>query len=208
MVIIGVLYIGTLAAGFLVVGFDEPIGDPVLAIMEVLTLLSAPAMVIAIAVVHQHASPARKVYGVIALAFTIIFAGITSTVHFVQLTASRQLAGGSIVWPSASYAAELLAWDWFLGIALVFASLVFSESGAERLVGRGLLISGLLALAGTVGPVVADMRLQRIGILGYAVVLPVAYFILARFFRAQDLDQPAPAPRKERNPSGEDHTRG
>jgi hypothetical protein len=87
----------------------------------------------------------------------------------------------------------LLAWDWFLGIALVFAALVFSEPGAERLVGRGLLISGVLALAGTVGPVVGDMRLQRIGILGYAVVLPVAFFILARFFRAQDLDRSAPA---------------
>jgi hypothetical protein len=49
MVIIGVLYIGALAAGILGVGFDEPIVDPVLAIMEVLTLLSTPAMVIAIA---------------------------------------------------------------------------------------------------------------------------------------------------------------
>jgi hypothetical protein len=88
----------------------------------------------------------------------------------------------------------LLAWDWFLGLALVFAALVFSESAAERLVGCGLLISGVLALAGTVGPLVGDMRLQRIGILGYAVVLPVAFFILAKFFRTQDVDRSAPVP--------------
>jgi hypothetical protein len=56
MVIIGLLYIGALTAGFLGVGFDNPTGDSALAIMEVLTLLSAPAMVIAIAVVHQWRS--------------------------------------------------------------------------------------------------------------------------------------------------------
>jgi hypothetical protein len=79
-------------------------------------------------------------------------------------------------------------------MALVSAALVFSESAAERLVARAFLISGVLALVGTVGPLAGDMRLQRIGILGYAVVLPVAFFILARFFSAQDLDRSAPAP--------------
>jgi hypothetical protein len=88
---IGLAYVGALIAGFMQVGFDAPISDPVLAIMEVLTLFSAFAVVIVMAVVHHHAAPERKIFGVIALAFTVVFTGITSTVHFVGLTASRQL---------------------------------------------------------------------------------------------------------------------
>ena len=138
-------------------------------------------------VVHHHAAPERQISGVLALALSVIFAGITSTVHFVELTASRQLGVAGIVWPSAAYAAELLAWDWFLGLALIFAARVFAGGGAERHLRRAFLLSGVLALAGTVGPLVGDMRLQRIGIVGYAGVLPVAFFLLARYFRIRRL---------------------
>jgi hypothetical protein len=191
---IGLAYIAALIAGFMQVGFDRPIGDPVLAVMECLTLLSALAVVIATAAIHHHAAAERKIFGVLALVFTVVFAGITSTVHFVELTASRQLGVGEIAWPSAAYAAELLAWDWFLGLALIFAAPVFVGGGAERLLRRAFLLSGVLALAGTVGPLVGDMRLQRIGILGYAVVLPFAFFLLARFFRDQQVAAAKAAP--------------
>jgi hypothetical protein len=40
----------------------------------------------------------------------------------------------------------------------------------------------VLCLLGTVGPVAGDMRLQLVGVAGYAVVLPVAAFLLARVF--------------------------
>ena len=180
VVAIGIAYVVTLTFGFARVGFDEPIGDPVLAVMEVLTLLSAPPMVVAMAAVHDCAATDRKIFGTVALAFTVLFAGTTSAVHFVELTASRQLGASGIAWPSNVYAAELLAWDWFLGLALLFAAPVFSGTTPERGVRRGLWICGVLTLAGTVGPVVGDMRLQRIGILGYAGVLPVVFFMLAR----------------------------
>ena len=178
---IGVAYAAALAAGFAQVGFDAPIGDPVLAIMEVLTLLSALALMISMAAVYQHASAERRLFGLLALGFTILFTGVTSAVHFVALTASRQRGVAEMVWPSTAYAAELLAWDWFLGLALIFAAMVFPGDGEERRLRRALAASGLLALVGTVGPLLGDMRLQRIGIVGYAVVLPFAFFLLARF---------------------------
>jgi hypothetical protein len=179
--LIGVAYIVALAFGFARFGLDQPIADPVLAVMEVLTLLSAPLMVVTMAAVHSYASADRKFFGVLALSFTILFAGTTSVVHFVELTAGRQLGTAEIAWPSTVYAVELLAWDWFLGLALWMAGFVFPGSGRERLLRRGLWLSGLLALLGTVGPMVGDMRLQRIGILGYAGLLPVVFLLLARF---------------------------
>lgn len=45
-----------------------------------------------------------------------------------------------------------------------------------------LLISGALALIGAIGPITGNMALQRIGILGYGIVLPIAAFMIAVFF--------------------------
>lgn len=182
LVAIGVAYAFALAAGFARHGLREPISDPILAIMEVLTLLSGPSIVILMAAICDRAAPERKVYGLIALAFATLCAGTTCVVHFVELTAARQSGSGGIAWPSRVYAAELLAWDFFLGFALVFAAPVFDAGGAERGVRRGLLGCGVLCLAGLVGPAVGNMRLQMPGILGYAVVLPVVAFLLLRLF--------------------------
>jgi len=182
---IGIAYLFVLGAGFARHGLHEPITDPVLAIMEVLTLLAAPAIVILMAAVHERAIPERKVYGLLALAFGTLCAGTTSAVHFVELTAARQMEGGGIVWPSRTYAAELLAWNVFLGFALLFAAPVFAGGGRERTVRRGLLACGALCLAGTIGPVVGDMRLQLVGVLGYAGLLPVVSFLLATLFARQ-----------------------
>ena len=182
--LIGLAYLVTLAIGFAVHGLAEPIVDPILAIMEALTLLSAPLLVVLMAAIHDYASVNRKIYGMIALAFTILCAGTTSAVHFVELTARRQLGSGGIVWPSSVYAVELLAWNLFLGLALLFAAPVFDAGGPARRVKGGLLISGVLCVAGIVGPIVGNMRLQLVGVLGYAAVLPVVCFMLARFFRS------------------------
>jgi hypothetical protein len=182
--LIGVAYFVTLAIGVAIHGLDEPIVDPILAIMEVLTLMSALPMVVVMAAVYGYASDNRKIYGLIALAFTILFAGTTSAVHFVELTALRQLGSGGIVWPSQLYAVELLAWNLFLGLALLFAAPVFDGSGPERGVRRGLLIGGVLCVLGIVGPAVGSMRLQLVGLVGYAGVLPVVCFLLARLFRS------------------------
>jgi hypothetical protein len=179
---IGVAYVFALAAGMVRHGLREPITDPVLAVMEVLTLLSGPPIVTLMAAVHDRAKPDQKVFGLTALAFATLCAGTTSAVHFVELTAARQLNDAGILWPSRVYAIELLAWDVFLGLALVFAAPVFDGRGPERSVRRGLFACGALCLAGIVGPAVGNMRLQMVGVLGYAVVLPVVAFLLLRLF--------------------------
>lgn len=191
--LIGVAYIATLAIGFAVYGLTKPIVDPLLAIMEVLTLLSAPLMVIMMAAVHGYAPPERKTYSLIALAFMILVAGTTSAVHFVELTALRQLGSSGIVWPSPVYAIELLAWNLFLGLSLLFAAPVFEGGGLERGVRRGLLISGALCVAGIFGPAVGNMRLQLVGVLGYAGVFPVVCFMLSKLFRGDPRPHPNPA---------------
>lgn len=184
IIAVGIAYALALAAGFTVHGFHEPIADPILAIMEILTILSALPIVTLMAAVHEYALPKSKVYGLLALIFSALCAGITCTIHFVELSASRQMGRSGIVWPSAIYAAELLAWDIFLGLALVCAALVFQKQGPQHNIRRTLFVCGILCLLGIIGPLLGNMRLQLVGVLGYALVLPIAAWQLARYFRA------------------------
>ena len=179
---IGVAYVPVLAAALVTLGVSVPIVDPFLAVMESLTLTSAVLMVVLMAAINDRARGEQRVHGAIGMAFMELFAGTTCVVHFVQLTSNRQLGSRGLVWPSTSYAAELVAWNLFLGLALIAAAQVFTRGARERLVSRTLLLSGLLCVAGVIGPLVGHMRLQVVGIVGYALVLPVACFLLAAHF--------------------------
>jgi hypothetical protein len=183
--IVGVVYAAVLAAGMAITGFEEPIRDPVLAIMEVLTLVAAPLLVLTMAAVHASAPPELEAYSVAALGFMVVFAGLTSAVHFVGLTALRQLGEEGIRWPSALYAVELLAWDLFLGLALLCAAPVFRGPGLARAIRLGLVATGGLCIAGTLGPVTGEMRFQFIAVAGYGGLLPVVSFLVARDFRRE-----------------------
>jgi hypothetical protein len=189
---IGAAYAITLAIGFASAGFAKPIVDPVLAVMEILTLVSAPILVVLMATVHAYAAPQYKVHSLVALAFMVLMAGMTSSVHFVELTALRQSATASFTWPSTAYALELLAWDLFLGLSLLFAAPVFTAGKLEGAVRAGLYVAGTLCLIGVLGPASGDMRLQFIAVAGYAGVLPAVFLLLAMLFRRSR--QPARAP--------------
>ncbi|MEP6780735.1 MAG: hypothetical protein ABJC26_12650, partial [Gemmatimonadaceae bacterium] len=107
--VIGVMYVIVLALQFAMKGVAAAIADPLLAVMEVLTLVSASCLLVMMAAVHEYAAPKRKAYSMIAFAFMALMVGVTSVVHFVELTAIRQLGVGEIIWPSPIYGAELLA---------------------------------------------------------------------------------------------------
>ena len=70
-------------------------------------------------------------YSLASTALGTLAVGCTLAVHFVQLTAVRQLwstgARGDyrLIWPSDLFAVEYLAWDLLIGLSLVLASFVF-----------------------------------------------------------------------------------
>lgn len=192
LALVGIVYVGVVIHGILEVGFDKPIKDPILGVMEVLTLLCAPLVVVLMASIYVTAAQEHKLYGLIALSFGVIMAGLTSAVHFVALTTGRQTDFAVLVWPSTLYAVELLAWDVFLGLSLLFAAVTFPGTGLRNAVRWSLVTAGGLSLLGAIGPVLGDMTLQRIGIFGYGVVLPIASLLLARFFASQQARVLAP----------------
>jgi len=183
MFVVGILYFIAVAIGIYSVGFTNPIIDPILGIMEVLTLVTAPLLVILMSAIHRTAPQSRKTQSLIALAFAILVAGLTSAVHFIGLTVLRQTGMEGIEWPSINYAVELLAWDVFLGLSLLFAAPVFQGERLERKIRTGLIVVGALCLIGVLGPITGDMRLQLISVLGYGVFLPIVWLMIASHFQ-------------------------
>lgn len=189
---LGVVYAVTTFLGFLSLKSpQDPIGDPYFSIMELLIVIMAPLMVVAMVAVHAYAPPDAKAYSFMALIFMIILAGITSCVHFVILTVSHQIeATGlpwvplflSFKWPSVVYALDILAWDWFFALSLLFAAPVFKVGRLEVTVRILMIVSGFLSLAGLIGVPLADMQVRNIGIIGYGMVAPVVFLLLGIVF--------------------------
>ena len=172
---------------------QQPIGDPMFTILEILIIVMMPAMVALMVAVHAWAPTHAKTLTLTSVVFMGLLAGMTSIVHFCILTLSRQPEFArqswlplvlSFNWPSVVYALDILAWDIFFPLSMLFAAPVF---GGSRLAGwiRVLMIaSGVLSLAGLSGVVSGDMQLRNIGIVGYlGVFLVVATLLAVLFYR-------------------------
>lgn len=88
----------------------------------------------------------------------------------------------SFTWPSVVYALDILAWDVFFPLAALFAAICVRGTGLAGLV-RGLLFASAgLAFLGLLGAPLANMIIRNVGIIGYAVLFPIAAGLSAMFF--------------------------
>jgi hypothetical protein len=88
----------------------------------------------------------------------------------------------SFKWPSVAYVLDIVAWDVFFGLAMLFAAPVFSGGRLATSIRMLMIASGVLALAGLSGVVVGDMQLRMLGVIGYAGMFPVMALLLAILF--------------------------
>jgi hypothetical protein len=174
---------------------QQPIGDPMFSILEVLIIITTPAMVALMVAVHAWAPMHAKTLSLTSVVFMGLLAGVTCTLHFVILTLSRQpeFTGQpwlplvfSFNWPSVAYALDILGWDVFFPLSMLFAAPVFQGSRLAAWIRVLMIASGVIALAGLSGVVVGDMQLRNIGIVGYVgVFLIVAMLLVVFFYRAK-----------------------
>jgi hypothetical protein len=165
--------------------------------MEILIFLMVPFLIVSMISVHAYASQDVKAYSFTALVFMIVMGVLTSSIHFTVLTVSRQIeAAGftwaplffSFNWPSVAYTADILAWDWFFALSILFAVPVFKGTGLERTLRYFMIVSGVLSLVGLLGVPLAIMNVEywltvrNIGIVGYALVAPVAFLLMGMVF--------------------------
>jgi hypothetical protein len=159
--------------------------------MELLIVPLAALYLVTMVIVHAYARSEDRGYSLIALAFMTVLAAITTSVHFVVLTVGPHLAATgepwvpllvSFTWPSVVYALDILAWDWFFALSVLAAAAVFRTGRLERAVRLLLLVSGVLSLLGLLGVPLADMQVRNVGVVGYAVVAPVAFLVIGLVF--------------------------
>ncbi|MFN8546645.1 MAG: hypothetical protein U0527_01420 [Candidatus Eisenbacteria bacterium] len=191
--VLSLLYAIALAIGLATLPSpSEPIHDPWFTIMELLILAIAPAMVLFSVALHERAAVGRRGFTLGAVAFLAMCAALTSVVHFAVLTLSRRPEFQaepwasrvlSFRWPSVAYALDILAWDLFFPIGALLAALSIEGAGRSALVRRLLYLSAALSFAGLAGVPLADMNVRNIGIVGYAVIFPIAASVMARVFR-------------------------
>jgi hypothetical protein len=191
-VVLIIAYAVTLTVGLLSLASpDQPIGDPMFSILEMLIIVMMPALVAMMVVVHAWAPTRLKTLSLTSVVFMGLLAGVTCSVHFVILTISHQtaFAGQSWLplflafrWPSLAYAVDILGWDVFFALSMLFAAPVFSGSALATWIRRLMIASGMLALAGLSGVLFGDMQLRNIGIVGYVPVFLVVSVLLAVLF--------------------------
>lgn len=168
-----------------------PIGDPMFTVLELLILAIGPAIVLLLGAVHACAPPARQAVTQMAVVFGALMAGITCSLHAVILVARRMPEPASsqladllaFRWPSPAYALDILAWDVFFALAVLFAAPAFPGGGLAGWIRRLLALSGALALAGLGGVVAGSMQWRNIGIVGYVPVFTAAAVLLWVYFR-------------------------
>jgi hypothetical protein len=131
-VVLLVAYAVTLAIGLASLESpQQPIGDPMFTILEVLIITMMPAMVALMVAVHAWAPMHAKALSLTSLVFMGLLAGVTMSLHFVILTLSRQpeFTGQewlplvfSFRWPSVAYALDIVGWDIFFALSMLFAA--------------------------------------------------------------------------------------
>jgi peptidoglycan/LPS O-acetylase OafA/YrhL len=87
-------------------------------------------------------------------------------------------------WPSLLYAVDIVAWDVFFGLAVLFAVPAFARDSAPR-VRAGLIATGSLCLIGLVGPFANALGWRAIGIFGYTIVFALTCLPLSREFSSK-----------------------
>lgn len=185
--VFGFIYAVVTAAGLLTLeSAQQPIGNPYFTIMEILSIMLSALMLICMVAVYHYAEPQNRPFALASVGFMVATTVITSCVHFAVLTLgyteeARSLPGYKFVfdfrWPSVVYALDILAWDWFFALSMLFAAPVFKTHQKVWLL---ILVCGLLSLAGLAGVVLGNMQVRNMGIIGYAVLAPPAFALMGK----------------------------
>lgn len=171
-------------------GGPESVSTP-LGIVVLLTpsLLLGSAFLVLLVSIHQAAPERLRVWSQTAVAFGTVYTALISINYFVQLTliaprlARGQVAGIEmflfIPFDSFLYAVDILGYS-FMSLATLFAAMVFTGGGLERVVRTLLIANGMLlpfiALQMFYHPLIWAASL-------WAITFPGATWALALLFR-------------------------
>ena len=167
---------------------QQPIGDPMFTILEVLIITMMPAMVALMVAVHAWAPMHAKTLSLTSVIFMSLLAGLTCVVHFIHLDSEPSARVRRAVVVVAGLLVRVAfgrvrsghpGLDVFFPLSMLFAAPVFRGSRLAAWIRVLMIASGVLSLAGLSGVVVGDMQVRNIGIVGYVGVFLFVAALLA-----------------------------
>jgi len=117
------------------------------------SLFLGSSFLVLVVSIHQLATPDRRIWSHLAVVFATAYAVLISMVYFVQLTLVAPRVGRGEIegievflftpFDSFLYAVDILGYS-FMSVATLFAAMVFTGKGLERVVRWFLTANGLL----------------------------------------------------------------
>ena len=188
-----------LAGFFAIEGFAFPPSPFVQLAGGVITLLTAPTLVLLFAAILHAAPQEARIYGTLGLSFTLLFAISVSINRFVQLTVVRL----SPVGPASSdlarflpystgsimFALEMLGWGVFSSLAMLSVAPLFRGGGQRRAIRWLLLAYALFSLLSAVG-FATNSALTAAGFVAWGPLLfAIALLLTVHFGRSRPLSE-------------------
>jgi hypothetical protein len=154
--------------------------------------LLAPTVVVLMACIHYGTPETKKVFSLIGLAFTSVYAAIIPTNYYLQIFVVRlNLESGTLDglallaqpnFHSVFFALETLGYA-FLSLATLFVSQVFSGGKLESWI-RGLfIVSGAVGICGVLVAPFDQPYLIFAGLGIWSLAFPISAILLSIFFR-------------------------
>lgn len=172
--------------------FQGQFREPFLTIAEALSIVGPIIVIVLMSAIHNCAPINSKIFSLTAFGWSLLLAGFTTAVHFVNLTLLKQLEPAQRIefarflgweWPSMLYSIELAAWHMFFGMSLLFAALSFRGSGREKIVRIGFLVTGSLCIVGLIGPLIGNLTWRMMGAFAYGFIFPFVCVYVALVFQ-------------------------
>jgi hypothetical protein len=192
VVALELVYLLLLIGYFAVEGFTYPPGKFVQTVGGIVTILSAPAILVLFAAIWHLSPPEKTPYATIALCFTVLFTAMVSINRFVQLTVirlepvGRQSAELARFQPYATdsvmFALEILGWGLFLSLATLFAAPVFSGGRLQQAIRWSFALFALFSVMSVIGYATAT-PLTAAAFVAWGPLLLLLGVLLAEHFR-------------------------
>ena len=148
----------------------------ILPFMEIITVWSAIVIIQFMVEIYRGSSANKKSHSLIALVLSACMATGTIINHFIYLTVLSQIFSVKEMpswlllygWPSVTKGLECVSWGFFLGIAMLFASSALDDLG-NKVITWTMRISGIMTVAGLIGPIVGNIYYYTLSTIGYSV---------------------------------------
>jgi hypothetical protein len=158
---LGVVYLVILVGHMATSGLTSPLSPFTQTAAGLVTILTAPTILVLFAVIAQLSPKEKRVLGTVGLSFAILFVAMVSINRFVQLTVIRQSSPAEqssdlarflpYAADSVMFALEILGWGFFLSLACLFVAPLFSGPRLNRVIRWLYVLFALLSLMSVLG---------------------------------------------------------